>query len=103
MCLLLPFLLVPFLFRAIVTLPTADDLVEALPLLRAVIRECHRLLTLYPDPSVIYAAPPDIRQSRSPVEVVTPTDERLNRDWGQDSLDSAIKSSSMRRTRSHTR
>ncbi|KAJ7068075.1 hypothetical protein C8F01DRAFT_1116782 [Mycena amicta] len=41
-----------------------DDVHEALPLLRGVIHECHRLLLLYPDPSCLFAEPP--RRSRSP-------------------------------------
>ncbi|KAH9893646.1 hypothetical protein C8Q73DRAFT_746305 [Cubamyces lactineus] len=62
----------------------ADDIPEALPLLRAVIRECHRFLIDHPDPSVVYANPPLHRASGSP-EAITPTEERLNRDWGMDS------------------
>ncbi|KAI8985628.1 hypothetical protein BD414DRAFT_515406 [Trametes punicea] len=61
----------------------ADDIQEALPLLRAVIRECHRFLIDHPDPSVVYASPTSYRSSRSP-ETVTPTEERLSRDWGMD-------------------
>ncbi|KAI9070223.1 hypothetical protein FKP32DRAFT_1558336 [Trametes sanguinea] len=60
----------------------ADDVQEALPLLRAVIRECHRFLMDHPDPSVVYAHPPHAR-SQSP-GAMTPTDERINRDWGMD-------------------
>ncbi|OSC96678.1 hypothetical protein PYCCODRAFT_1347963, partial [Trametes coccinea BRFM310] len=60
----------------------ADDVQEALPLLRAVIRECHRFLMDHPDPSVVYANPPHAR-SHSP-DALTPTDERINRDWGMD-------------------
>ncbi|RPD57277.1 hypothetical protein L226DRAFT_465837 [Lentinus tigrinus ALCF2SS1-7] len=58
----------------------ADDIPEALPLLRAVIRECHRFLIDHPDPSVVYADPPAHRPSRSP-DAITPTEERLVRDW----------------------
>ncbi|KAI0640662.1 hypothetical protein C8Q79DRAFT_1004078 [Trametes meyenii] len=61
----------------------ADDIPEALPLLRAVIRECHRFLLDHPDPSVVYADPLHHRSSRSP-DAITPTEERLNRDWGMD-------------------
>ncbi|TFK81206.1 hypothetical protein K466DRAFT_502552 [Polyporus arcularius HHB13444] len=58
----------------------ADDIPEAIPLLRAVIRECHRFLVDHPDPSVVYANHPVGRHSRSP-DAITPTDERLTRDW----------------------
>ncbi|KAI0693379.1 hypothetical protein C8T65DRAFT_760617 [Cerioporus squamosus] len=58
----------------------AEDIPEAIPLLRAVIRECHRFLLDHPDPSVVYADVPVHRTSRSP-DAITPTDERLNRDW----------------------
>ncbi|OBZ73684.1 hypothetical protein A0H81_06487 [Grifola frondosa] len=61
----------------------ADDIREALPLLRAVIRECHRFLTIHPDPSVVFAEAHHYRQSRSP-DAMTPSDERLYRDWGAD-------------------
>ncbi|KAJ2973342.1 hypothetical protein NUW54_g12082 [Trametes sanguinea] len=57
----------------------ADDVQEALPLLRAVIRECHRFLMDHPDPSVVYAHPPHAR-SQSP-GAMTPTDERINGFW----------------------
>lgn len=59
---------------------TADDIPEALPLLRAVIRECHRFLLDHPDPSAVYADPQSHRSSRSP-DAITPTEERLARDW----------------------
>ncbi|KAI0730410.1 hypothetical protein C8Q76DRAFT_613591 [Earliella scabrosa] len=58
----------------------ADDLPEALPLLRAVIRECHRFLIDHPDPSAVYTDPHVHRSSRSP-DAITPTEERLTRDW----------------------
>ena len=60
--------------------PAADDIPEAIPLLRAVIRECHRFLIDHPDPSVVYADAHANRPSRSP-DAITPTDERLVRDW----------------------
>ncbi|KAI0737278.1 hypothetical protein C8Q80DRAFT_325463 [Daedaleopsis nitida] len=56
-----------------------DEIQEALPLLRAVIRECHRFLLDHPDPSVVYADHHG-RLSNSP-DAITPTDERLTRDW----------------------
>ncbi|KAH9951068.1 hypothetical protein B0H21DRAFT_705756 [Amylocystis lapponica] len=61
----------------------SDDIAQALPLLRAVIRECHRFLKVHSDPSIIYAESPQHRQSRSP-DAMTPTDERLSRDWTRD-------------------
>ncbi|TBU39324.1 hypothetical protein BD309DRAFT_872523 [Dichomitus squalens] len=64
----------------------ADDIPEALPLLRAVIRECHRFLIDHPDPSVVYTHPKPKRLSRSPEGAITPTEERLHRDWGTDLL-----------------
>lgn len=67
-----------------------DEYAEALPLLRAVLRECHRMLTIYPDPSIIFMNAQNVRSS-SPAEAVTPTDERLHRDWGQDTIDQAFR------------
>ena len=50
----------------------ADDVPQALPLLRAVVRECHRFLIDHPDPSVVYTDPhPPPRTSPG---TVTPTD-----------------------------
>lgn len=52
--------------------PPADDVTQALPLLRAVVRECHRFLIVHPDPSVVYSDPhPPPRTSPG---TVTPTD-----------------------------
>ncbi|KAI0820243.1 hypothetical protein BC628DRAFT_1413186 [Trametes gibbosa] len=79
----------------------ADDLPEALPLLRAVIRECHRFLLDHPDPSVVYADPHHTRSSRSP-DAITPTDERLTRDWGMDT-DPVQSAPSFHRRRSSAR
>ncbi|KAL6301736.1 hypothetical protein BKA93DRAFT_698270, partial [Sparassis latifolia] len=59
-----------------------DDAEEALPLLRAVIRECTRFLTVHRDPSVIFTET-SARHSRSP-DVLTPTDDRIARDWTHD-------------------
>ncbi|KAH9911990.1 uncharacterized protein B0H18DRAFT_1056967 [Fomitopsis serialis] len=50
----------------------ADDVPQALALLRAVTRECHRFLTVHPDPSVVYADPSP--PPRSSPGTVTPTD-----------------------------
>ncbi|KAI0676180.1 hypothetical protein C8Q78DRAFT_963187 [Trametes maxima] len=80
----------------------ADDIPEALPLLRAVVRECHRFLLDHPDPSVVYADPPAHRSSRSP-DAITPTEERLTRDWGMDTdPDPSPSSSPNHRRRSPT-
>ncbi|KZT68653.1 hypothetical protein DAEQUDRAFT_727523 [Daedalea quercina L-15889] len=65
------------LFRRAVDRYDADDIRQALPLLRAVIRECHRFLTVHPDPSVVYTEPPP--PSRSSPTALTPTDA-----WAQD-------------------
>ena len=62
-------------------LDPADDIPEALPLLRAVIRECHRFLIDHPDPSVVYADRTHYRQARS-VDGLVPVDDR--RDWTPD-------------------
>lgn len=52
--------------------PPADDVSQALPLLRAVVRECHRFLSVTPDPSVVYTDPhPPPRLAPG---TVTPTD-----------------------------
>ncbi|KAH9912096.1 uncharacterized protein BXZ73DRAFT_107642 [Epithele typhae] len=62
----------------------ADDLPEAVALLRAVLRECHRFLIDHPDPSAVYTDPGCHLPSRSP-ETITPTEERFRRDWGAES------------------
>ncbi|CAL1713945.1 unnamed protein product [Somion occarium] len=77
----------------------ADQLSEALPLLRAVMRECNRILTIHPDPSVIFAAGEKRQSSYSPVQVVTPTEERLHRDWGNETFEAALKSNILRQRR----
>ncbi|PIL27980.1 hypothetical protein GSI_09924 [Ganoderma sinense ZZ0214-1] len=74
----------------------ADEFPEAVPLLRAVIRECHRFLIDHPDPSVVYADPRPNRSSRSP-EAITPTEERLHRDWDSDIDTPSVASWSSRR------
>ncbi|KAK7061537.1 hypothetical protein R3P38DRAFT_2830054 [Favolaschia claudopus] len=43
-----------------------DNVAEALPLLRGVIHECHRLLLLYEDPSVLFVRNPNRSRSQSP-------------------------------------
>ncbi|GJE93801.1 hypothetical protein PsYK624_099630 [Phanerochaete sordida] len=69
----------------------ADDIADALPLLRAVIRECHRFLVAHPDPSVIYTgADPSAHDARSP-DILTPTEDRLRRDWTPESLSSCLR------------
>ncbi|EPS94350.1 hypothetical protein FOMPIDRAFT_146971 [Fomitopsis schrenkii] len=50
----------------------ADDVHQALPLLRAVVRECHRFLLVHPDPSLVYTAPHS--PPRLSPGTVTPTD-----------------------------
>ena len=67
-----------------------DEVEEALPLLRAVLRECHLLLTTLPDPSILFSDTSHQTGHHSPPEAVTPTEERLHRDWGQDHLDTAV-------------
>ncbi|TCD71717.1 hypothetical protein EIP91_005483 [Steccherinum ochraceum] len=84
------------LFSKAAELCELDETAEALPLLRAVLRECHRMLTIHPDPSIIYMDAQNVRGSRSPVEAVTPTEERLHRDWGQDTLEQAVRSNQPR-------
>ena len=76
--------------------PPADEFLEAVPLLRAVIRECHRFLIDHPDPSVVYADPRPNRSSQSP-EAITPTEERLHRDWDSDIDTPSVASWSSRR------
>ncbi|KAI0072397.1 hypothetical protein K474DRAFT_1581489, partial [Panus rudis PR-1116 ss-1] len=73
----------------------SDETVEALPLLRAVIRECTRILSVHPDPSVIYLDPQQPRKSLSPVQAITPTEERLSRDWSNETLDSSFSSNNI--------
>ncbi|THH27700.1 hypothetical protein EUX98_g6492 [Antrodiella citrinella] len=92
------------LFSRAAELCEHDEIQEALPLLRAVLRECHRMLTIHPDPSVIYMDAQNVRGSRSPVEAVTPPEERLHRDWGQDAFDQAVRENhprGVRRSRHH--
>ncbi|KAI0782814.1 hypothetical protein C8Q75DRAFT_795724 [Abortiporus biennis] len=87
------------LFSRASELCECDEQLEALPLLRAVIRECHRLLNLYPDPSVIYADPHSLKPSRTP-EMTTPIDERTPREWSE-SFES--KTNALRAKRFHSR
>ncbi|KAJ7047584.1 hypothetical protein C8F04DRAFT_1059399 [Mycena alexandri] len=47
----------------------SDDVNEALPLLRGVIHECHRLMLLYEDPSVLFAVPLTHSKSREPISI----------------------------------
>ncbi|KAI0760834.1 hypothetical protein BC629DRAFT_1241718, partial [Irpex lacteus] len=68
----------------------SDDTSEALPLLRAVIRECHRFMREHPDPSLVYSDSNPIRESRSPASR-TPTEERSTRDWTPETLDTALR------------
>ncbi|KDQ61795.1 hypothetical protein JAAARDRAFT_31273 [Jaapia argillacea MUCL 33604] len=77
----------------------SDDISVALPLLRQVIHECHRFLLDYPDPSILFADPPILPQP-SP-QTLTPSDERLSRDWddGEDYL-SRRRSPTARRRKS---
>lgn len=82
---------------------TADELLEALPLLRAVIRECTRILTIHPDPSVIFARRQEHQSSYSPIQVVTPTEERLHRDWGNETFEAALRSNIMKSRRPSSR
>lgn len=65
---------------------------DTLPLLRAVIRECHRFLLAHPDPSAVYTSPGSGHASRSP-DTLTPTEERLRRDWPPESLDTRLRAS----------
>ena len=46
------------LIRCMETKAPETDAVEAMPLLRAVIHECHRFLLFYPDPSELIMQPP---------------------------------------------
>ncbi|KAF7301459.1 hypothetical protein MIND_00711200 [Mycena indigotica] len=46
-----------------------DDISEALPLLRGVIHECHRLLLLYTDPSCLYNGLPRRTPSPEPISI----------------------------------
>ncbi|KAL0954071.1 hypothetical protein HGRIS_005221 [Hohenbuehelia grisea] len=51
---------------------------EALPIIRAVVHECHRFLVYYHDPSVIFCSP---RLNTMTPSVLTPTEERMIREW----------------------
>ncbi|KAH8091659.1 hypothetical protein BXZ70DRAFT_952720 [Cristinia sonorae] len=91
------------LFSRAAELCEHDEVTEALPLLRAVLRECHRMLTIYPDPSIIYMDAHIVDDSRSPVEDYgTPAEERLHPEWGQDAIDHATKTNLHRRRSRHT-
>lgn len=79
---------------------SADDLEEALPLLRAVIRECHRFLLAHPDPSAVFASNDSSHGSQSP-SALTPTEERLRRDWSPDVLDHGMRSHRLTHSYSH--
>ncbi|KAI0682297.1 hypothetical protein BC835DRAFT_1400880 [Cytidiella melzeri] len=56
----------------------SDETCEALPLLRAVIRECHRFMREHPDPSLVYA---DSRSRPSTALAPSTTKEQPPRDW----------------------
>lgn len=58
-----------------------EDLVHGVHMLRAVMRECNRFLSQYRDPAVLFSTPTITNRSSSPGPL-TPTEERLNRDWG---------------------
>ena len=75
---------------------SADETSEALPFLRAVIRECTRMLRLHPDPSILFTGRHELESNYSPVQVVTPTEERLHRDWGHDTIEAAFRSNIMK-------
>lgn len=68
-----------------------DETLEALPILRAVLRECTRILIAHPDPSLIFTGRQDQQSNYSPVQVVTPTEERLHRDWGNETFEAALR------------
>lgn len=63
-----------------------DDLNRGVHLLRGVMRECTRFLTQYRDPAVLFTTPTATTRASSP-GALTPTDERLRRDWGNDSME----------------
>ena len=70
----------------------ADDMTEALPLLRAVIRECHRFLVAHPDPSAVYMDSERAGHGQRSPDILTPTEERLRRDWTPERLESRFRS-----------
>ncbi|KAI0091423.1 hypothetical protein BDY19DRAFT_858174, partial [Irpex rosettiformis] len=70
----------------------SDNTTEALPLLRAVIRECHRFMREHPDPSLVYAyhySHSDSRETREeedpmvplPGAVLSGSEDRSLRGW----------------------
>lgn len=62
---------------------TGTNPLDALPLLRRVLRECERFLSIYRDPSVVYAPPPLYSPLPSPPALLTP-DVLASHDWEAD-------------------
>jgi hypothetical protein len=61
---------------------TGENIVHGIQLLRIVMRECNRFLTQYRDPAVLFSTPTATSRAPSP-GTLTPTEERLMRDWGE--------------------
>ncbi|KAK7685810.1 hypothetical protein QCA50_011156 [Cerrena zonata] len=80
-----------------------NESLEALPFLRAVIRECTRILTKHSDPSIIFTGRRNQQSNYSPVQVVTPTEERLHRDWGNETFEAALRTNIMKSKRPASR
>ncbi|KAI0315042.1 hypothetical protein OF83DRAFT_1062782 [Amylostereum chailletii] len=72
-----------------------DETAAAIALLRAVIRECHRILTFYPDPSVLFAPRPSPRRTANgtPPDTNTPVQELFPRDWSAFSQTTTLRPS----------
>jgi hypothetical protein len=66
------------------------DLSAAIPILRAVIHECHRCLKFQPDPSVVFAAP---LHKKKPEPPPLPAPPLPIREWYNDPQDSASRRS----------
>ena len=62
------------------------DLPAAMPILRAVVHECHRCLKIHPDPSVVFAAPLHKKKLEPPPRPAPPLPIR---EWYNDPLDTA--------------
>lgn len=66
------------------------DLSAAIPIMRAVIHECHRCLKFHPDPSVVFAAP---LHKKKPEPPPLPAPPLPIREWYNDPQDSAFRRS----------
>ena len=68
------------------------DFSAAIPILRAVVHECHRCLKFHPDPSVVFAAPLH-KKKAEPQPAPSPPLPLPIREWYNDPQESASRRS----------